>query len=99
MTRPGTLSFGTFIVVIVSDTPETIRLASEGKVGETNVEGRTISIRSDIDDEQWFEVLLHEAMHVAWHMTALPSILEEHEETVVRSLAPWLAQVVRFMGF
>lgn len=98
MKRPPTVAIGSIVVKVVSEPGTTVSLAEEGKVGETDVSGRTIRIRHDLNDEQWFEVLLHETMHIVWHLTALPNLLEEHEETVIRSLSPWLAQTVRVVG-
>jgi hypothetical protein len=80
----------------VDDTFDTsILLAQEGKVAESIIEHSVIRIRADLDSAVHNEAMIHELLHFAWHQTNLPHLLEDHEETVVRALAPWLAQVVR----
>jgi hypothetical protein len=90
MIRMGSLD------IRVDDTWETtVQLAADGKVAESLIEQAVISVRADLDPAVRNEAMLHELIHFAWHQTNLPHLLEEHEETVVRALSPWLAQVVR----
>jgi hypothetical protein len=82
--------------IYVDSSPEaTLQLADDGDVGRSDLTQDLIRIRDDLTEEQWHEVLLHELLHYVWHLTALPHLLDEHEETVVRSLAPWLHTLVR----
>lgn len=81
---------------VIDSTPETsLALSDESLDGDTDLRYRTIRIRHDLDDEQWAETLLHELLHIVWHLTALPHLIEEHEELIVRSLSPWLHALVR----
>jgi hypothetical protein len=73
----------------------TVQLAAEGKTAECLIDQAVIRIRSDLDPAVRNEAMLHELLHFAWHQTNLPHLLEDHEETIVRALAPWIAQVVR----
>ena len=89
MIRMGSLT------IRIDDTWDTsIRLAEDGKVAEALIGHGIISIRNDLDPAVYDEGIIHELLHFAWHQTNLPHLLDEHEETVVRALAPWLAQVV-----
>jgi hypothetical protein len=82
--------------ILIDQTPETtLELADAGLTGESNLYADIIRIRHDLTDAQWDETLLHELLHFVWHLTPLPHLAEEHEETVIRSIAPWLAQVYR----
>lgn len=90
MIRMGSLD------IRVDDTWDTtVQLAADGKVAESLIEQATISIRADLDPAVRSEAMVHELLHFAWHQTNLPHLLEDHEETVIRALSPWLAQVVR----
>lgn len=90
MIRMGSLD------IRVDETWDTsVQLAADGKVAESLIEQATISIRADLDPAVRSEAMVHELLHFAWHQTNLPHLLEGHEETVIRALAPWLAQVVR----
>lgn len=54
----------------------------------------TIELRSDLARSVALEVLTHELLHHAWHLTALPTLLEDQEEIVVRSLAPFVTELL-----
>jgi len=82
--------------ILIDSSPDaTLALADEGLVGDSDLVSDVIRVRNDLTDEQWSEVVLHELMHFVWHLTALPHLVEEHEETVIRSLTPWLHRLVR----
>lgn len=72
--------------IIVDD----VKLADERAFGLSDFHANTICIRSTLDPAVWRETLLHEILHHAWHLTALPELAEDHEEVVVRSLSPFL---------
>ena len=72
----------------------TLALAEDSKVAESVIEHSVIRVRADLDPAVRNEAMIHELLHFAWHQTNLPHLLEDHEETVIRALAPWLAQVV-----
>jgi hypothetical protein len=82
-------------ILIDSSHDATLQLADEGCSGTSDLTADIIRIRYDLTDEQYEETLLHELLHYVWHLTALPHLIEEHEETVVRSLAPWLHTLVK----
>ena len=89
------IRMGSLEIDVDSTFDASIKLAAEGKVAESLIEEAIIRIRADLADTVYNEAVIHELMHFAWHQTNLPHLLEEHEETVIRALAPWLAQVVR----
>lgn len=71
-------------------------LLREGVVGRSDVEHLTIEVRSDLAPSVRTETILHEVLHHIWAQTALPELLEGHEEVVIRSLAPLLSTVMQF---
>jgi len=93
--RPKEISFLGRRIFIDSTWETTLNLADEGLDGDSDVRYDIIRIREDLPDGHWNEVLVHELLHFCWHQTALPHLLEEHEETVVRSLSPLLASLVK----
>lgn len=95
MERPRMIELAGRSILIDSTADATLRLADAGDNGQSDLVLDVISIREDLSDEQWWETLLHELLHFVWHVTALPHLIEEHEETVVRSLSPWLSTLVR----
>jgi hypothetical protein len=74
-----------------------LELARDGCAARSDTERLTIEIRSDLSPSVRHETLLHEVLHHVWNLTALPELLGEHEEVVVRSLAPILSGVVQFV--
>jgi hypothetical protein len=82
--------------IYIDSCPETtLALADQNLVGDSDLVSDIIRIRHDLTDEQWDEVLLHELLHFVWHVTPLPHLCEEHEETVIRAIAPWLNTIIR----
>lgn len=77
--------------------PETdLELMRDGCAARSDTERLTIEIRSDLAPTVRHETLLHEVLHHIWNLTALPELIGDHEEVVVRSLAPLLSSVVQF---
>ncbi len=95
MERPKEIFFLGRRIYIDSTYEATLNLADEGLDGDSDLRYDVIRIREDLSESQWNEVLLHELLHFCWHQTALPHLLEEQEETVVRSLSPLLATLVK----
>lgn len=93
--RPSRILFGGREIVVVSNVETSLTLADDGLDGESDLKYGVIRIRHDLGEAEWQETLLHELIHFVWHATALPHLLEEHEELVVRSIAPWLQSLVR----
>lgn len=89
------IPFGRLDILVQYDVDTTIALIEAGNAADSDVEQGLIRIRHDLPAEVFEETLLHELMHFAWGQTALPELLGEHEETVVRSLAPWLHLLVK----
>ena len=95
MERPAAITLAGRRICIDSSAEATLQLADCGDAGQSDLMADVIRIRDDLSEAQWQETLLHELLHFVWHLSALPHLLDEHEETVVRSLAPWLHQIVR----
>jgi hypothetical protein len=89
----GPVSVAGFNVRIVSNMREDVLLAEEGSEGTSDLQQGVIRVRSDLPEERWREVVMHELLHHLWHLTNLPVLLEDQEEHVIRALAPWLSQV------
>lgn len=85
--------------VEVLEGPEVdLELAREGNVADSDPERLTIRLRADVHPAVRREALLHEVLHHCWHQTALPELLGEHEEVVVRSLSALLSTCVEVRG-
>ena len=82
-------------ILIDSSLETSLALADQNLSGDSDLVSDIIRIRHDLTDEQWGEVLLHELLHFVWHVTPLPHLCEEHEETVIRSISPWLHMLVK----
>lgn len=82
---------GPHVVTVVSGPATDVELLRDGLVGDSDPERLRVRVRSDLAPTVRDETVIHELIHVAWHLTALPELLDEHEETVVRSLSPWIA--------
>lgn len=95
MERPRVIELAGRRILIDSSAESTLQLADAGCSGQSDLTLDVIRIRDDLSEEQWHETLLHELLHFVWHVTALPHLLDDQEETVVRSLAPWLSMIVR----
>jgi hypothetical protein len=89
----GPVKVGGFMLRIVSNMREDVLLAEESLEGESDLQQGLIRVRSDLPEERWREVVMHELLHHLWHLTNLPVLLEDQEEHVIRALAPWLSQV------
>jgi hypothetical protein len=89
----GPVKVGGFEVRIVSNMLEDVLLAEEGSEGTSDLQQGLIRVRSDLPEERWREVVMHELLHHVWHLTNLPVLMEEQEEHVIRAIAPWLSQV------
>lgn len=88
------IKLGHLLIRVDDSFDATIDLTADGKVAESLIEQAVIRIRCDLDPAVRNEAMIHELMHFAWHQTNLPHLAEDHEESVIRALAPWLAQVV-----
>lgn len=88
------MRIGVFDVEVLEGVEVDLDLAREGRVADSDVEYLLIRVRSDVPARVREEALLHEILHHVWHQTALPEIVGDHEEVVVRSLAPLLSTAV-----
>ena len=95
MERPQRVMLAGRRILIDSEPDTTLSLADQGLSGDSDLVSDIIRIRDDLTDEQWDEVLLHELLHFVWHVTPLPHLIGDHEETVIRSLSPWLHMLLR----
>ena len=89
------IALGPYPIKVVRDDATDLRLAGEGLVGESDVRGGTIYVRSDLDYAREREVIVHELLHHIVGLTHLAARWSEDEqEEVIRALAPWLACAV-----
>lgn len=72
-------------------------LAREGLAARSDTEQLTIEVRSDLAPSVRTETILHEVLHHVWAQTALPELLPDQEEVVIRSLSPILSTVVQLI--
>lgn len=92
------LILGPHVIRVISEPEFDAGLAEDGVVGRSDPDRLTIEVRSDLPASVRHEALVHELLHHCWALTALPEVLGDREEEVVRALAPWLSQVVRVDG-
>lgn len=78
-------------------TDDALRLRGEGRRGDSHPDQGVISLDLEGPHTIAAETLLHEITHCAWSQTALPAVeaLEDHEEPIVRALAPLLLDALR----
>lgn len=75
---------------VIMDVKTDLRLAEEGKVGESDTEQGIIFIKRGLPKDVFEEVLTHELLHHLWAVTPLATMIGDHEETVIRALSPWM---------
>jgi hypothetical protein len=97
--RPRYVRMGKRTLTVHGDLFGDVELARDDLLGQSDIEQLTIRVRTDVDRDVQEETIIHELLHHAWHMTALPDLLEDQEEAVIRSLAPWLAEVLRIRWY
>lgn len=90
------MQIGVHEVAVLFGADVDLELAREGLAGRSDVDRLTIELRSDLATSVLLETLLHEVLHHVWAQTALPELLPDQEEIVIRSLSPLLSTVVRF---
>jgi hypothetical protein len=84
------LTFAGRTLRIIMDAKNDLRLAEEGKIADSDTEQGTIFIKRNLPKDVFEEVLTHELLHHLWAVTPLPTLAGELEETVIRSLSPWM---------
>ena len=90
------LNLGPYAVKVIRNDETDLRLAGEGLLGESDVRGGTIYVRSDLDYAREREVIIHELLHHVIGLTHLAARWSEDEqEEVIRALSPWLACAVQ----
>ena len=88
---PPSILLGDYEVRLVQGPATDVELAAAGCQADSDLDAGLIRVRSDIHPALQVEAFIHELLHHAWALTALPALLADHEEVVIRSLAPWLA--------
>lgn len=88
------MTVGVFDVEILEGGDVDLDLARDGNTADSDVETLEIRLRSGLPAQVRLEALIHEILHHAFSQTALPEIVGEHEEIIVRSLAPMLSTCV-----
>lgn len=88
------MRIGVFDVEILEGPEVDLELARAGVIADSDPEYLTIRLRADVAPAVRREALLHEILHHCWHQTALPELVGDHEEVVVRSLSALLSTCV-----
>ena len=88
------MRIGAFDVEILEGVEVDLDLAREGNTADSDVEYLQIRVRSDVPPQIRREALLHEILHHVFAQTALPEIVGDHEEIIVRSLSTILSTCV-----
>lgn len=92
--RPRFVKMGRREIIVHGDVFGDVELAEQDLLGESDTKSCSIRVRTDLEANVLEETIIHELLHHAWHATALPEMMEDEEEKVIRSLAPWLAEVL-----
>lgn len=95
MKVPAQILLGAHVYEVRSDTDTARLLRDEDACGDSRPGQLIIRIDGDRPHTSVAETLLHEALHCAWHQTALSVDLDEHEEKAVTALGPLLLQLIR----
>ena len=95
---PKEVVFGDYRVKVITGNRTDVELADAGCQADSDTNAGVIRVRTDIHPALQREAFVHEVIHHAWSLTGLPALLDEHEEVVVRSLAPWLTLALMPQG-
>ena len=75
-------------------------LAAAGLSGDSDLDAGSIRVLSYLKAERQREVVFHELMHHAVHLTHLAARWDDEEtEEVIRALSPWLVQAVTINNY
>ena len=89
---PGTVKIGPFYFIVQEWSPREATL--RGCMGETDLSGLVIRIRSDLPIQRQAETLMHEVMHGIWSVASIDHVIPG-EENFVSAFSPVLFQVIR----
>lgn len=88
---PDSVRLGDHTLRLVRNATTDIELAAAGCQADSDLDAGLIRVRSDLAPALQREAFIHELLHHAWALTALPALMADQEEVVIRSLAPWVA--------
>lgn len=97
VTVPKQLVIGPHTYEVRTDDDTARSLREENRRGDSQCDRCLIRLDLDLPHSQIAETLLHETIHCAWAQTSLSEVdaLRDHEEGIVRSLAPLLLHLLR----
>ena len=94
------LSLGQFTIAVEWSDESDLELAAAGLSGDSDLDAGRIRVLSYLKAERQREVVFHELMHHAIHLTHLASKWSDEEaEEVIRALSPWLVQAVTINNY
>jgi len=94
------LSLGQFTIAVEWSDESDLELAAAGLSGDSDLDAGRIRVLSYLKAERQREVVFHELMHHAIHLTHLASKWSDDEaEEVIRALSPWLVQAVTINNY
>ena len=94
------LSLGQFTIAVEWSDESDLELAAAGLSGDSDLDAGRIRVLSYLKAERQREVVFHEIMHHAIHLTHLASKWSDEEaEEVIRALSPWLVQAVTINNY
>ena len=94
------LSLGQFTIAVEWSDESDLELSAAGLSGDSDLDAGRIRVLSYLKAERQREVVFHELMHHAIHLTHLASKWSDEEaEEVIRALSPWLVQAVTINNY
>jgi len=94
------ISLGQFTIAVEWSDESDLELAAAGLSGDSDLDAGRIRVLSYLKAERQREVVFHELMHHAIHLTHLASKWSDEEaEEVIRALSPWLVQAVTINNY
>jgi len=94
------LSLGHFTIAVEWSAESDLELAAAGLSGDSDLDAGRIRVLSTLKAERQREVVFHELMHHAVHLTHLAAKWDDDEtEEVIRALSPWLVQAVTINNY
>ena len=94
------LSLGQFTIAVEQSPEHDLELIAAGVSGDSDLDAGRIRVLSTLKSERQREVVFHELLHHAIHLTHLAAKWSDDEtEEVIRALSPWLVQAVTINNY
>jgi len=94
------ISLGQFTIAVEQSTDHDLELIAAGVTGDSDLDAGRIRVLSLLKADRQREVVFHELMHHAIHLTHLAAKWSDDEtEEVIRALSPWLVQAVTINNY